>query len=95
MITRTITATTIESSNITFEKGTPVITLNAPVTVSGVVDGTKALKEVRKLYGATANVTALKEVNDVYEISVEDFMKHATKVKAPAPELTPIVDGEL
>jgi hypothetical protein len=85
-IVRTITATTIESATVKFEKGKPVVTPNAPITVNGVIAEEKATKEVRKAYGANAQVTELKEVNDVYEISVENFIKHATKVVAPTPE---------
>jgi hypothetical protein len=83
-IMRTITATTIESANVTFKKGLPVVEKNAPITVNGVIAEDKALKEIRKTYGNTAQVTALNEVNDIYEISVEDFIKYATKIVAPS-----------
>jgi len=83
-ITRTITATTIKSANVTFVKGVPTVTENLPLTINGIVAEDKALKEVRKVYGATAQVTDTMEVNDVYEISVDDFIKYATKVEAPA-----------
>ena len=63
------------------------MTENAPVTVNGTVDGEKALKEIRKIYGATANISALTEFNDVYEISVEDFMKYAKKVELKNEEI--------
>lgn len=86
-IVRTITATTINSSNITFIAGKPIITENKPITVNGTIDEPKALKEVRKAYGEKAQITDTTEVNDVYEISVEDFMKYATKVVEPTPEL--------
>lgn len=85
-IVRTITATTINSANVSFEKGAPIVKENAPLTVNGVIAEDKALKEVRKAYGATAQVTGLSEVNDVYEISVEDFIKYSKKVIAPTPE---------
>lgn len=85
-IVRTITATTIESANVTFANGKPVVTPNEPIIMSGVVGEEKALKEVRKVYGNTANVTEVKAVNDVYEISVEDFIKNAKKVVAPTKE---------
>jgi hypothetical protein len=85
-IVRTITATTIESAIVTFEKGKPVVKANAPLTINGVVAEDKALKEVRKAYGANAQVTEVKSVDDIYEISVEDFIKYAKKVVAPTPE---------
>lgn len=85
-IVRTITATTIDSANVLFEKGVPVITPNAAIVVNGVVTEEKALKAVRKTYGLNTQVTAITAVNDVYEISVEDFIKHAKKVVIPAAE---------
>lgn len=85
-IVRTITATTIESANITFVNGNVDAKPNAPIVVNGTITEEKALKEVRKEYGATAVVVKLSEVNDVYEISVEDFLKYAKKVENPTTE---------
>lgn len=84
MITRAITSTTIQSANISFKEGTPELTVNDPITVSGVISEEKALKVARKTYGETAQVTAVTSIDDVYEISVEDFMKYAKKVEIPA-----------
>jgi hypothetical protein len=77
---RTITATTINSSNVKFEKNAPVVTANEPITITGIVDEDKALKAVRKAYGQTAQVASIVQVDDVYEMSVADFMKYAKKV---------------
>lgn len=85
-IIRTITATTIESAIVTFKDGKPSAKNNEPITVNGVIAEDKALKEIRKKYGENAQVTGIKSVDDVYEISVEDFIKNATKVVAPTPE---------
>jgi hypothetical protein len=84
-ITRTITATTIESAIVIFEKGVPVVKPNKSITVNGEITEEKALKEVRKAYGMNSQITALNKVDDVYEISVEDFIKYAKKV---VPEVT-------
>jgi hypothetical protein len=85
-ITRTITATTISSGNVSFKNGKPIVTPNDPITLNGIIPEDKAIKEVRKAYGATAQVTEIKSVDDVYEINVDDFIKYATKVVAPTPE---------
>lgn len=85
-IVRTITATTIKSANLKFENGKPVATENVPFTVNGVLTMEKAQKEVTKKYGQFAQVTDIKAVDDVYEISVEDFIKHAKKVEQPTAE---------
>ncbi len=91
-IERTITATTIESANVTFEKGKPVIKNNEPLTVNGNITEDKALKEVRKAYGEMAQVTSLAVIDDRYEISVEDFIKYATKIETPTEEATPAAE---
>jgi hypothetical protein len=85
-IVRTITASTIESANVTFEKGKPVVKANEPLTVNGIIKEDKALKEVRKAYGELAQVTSINSVDAMYEISVEDFIKYATKVEQPTAE---------
>jgi hypothetical protein len=85
-IIRTITATTIESANVSFEKGAPVLAVNKPIVANGIIPADKALKAVRKAYGSSAQVTDIKAVDAVYEISVEDFIKYAKKIEAPTPE---------
>lgn len=80
VITRTITATTIESARVIFEMGTPVAKENPAITVNGIIAEDKALKEVRKAYGENTQVTNIVVVDDIYEISVDDFIKYATKV---------------
>jgi hypothetical protein len=82
-ITRTITATIIYPLIFKMENGKPTPEGTNPITVNGVLSEEKALKEVRKIYGQNAFVSSIKEVNDVYEISVDDFMKYATKVEVP------------
>lgn len=91
-IERTITATTIESANVVFEKGVPKVTPNKPITVNGNIAEDKALKEVRKAYGEMAQVTSINVVDDRYEISVEDFIKYATKIEKPTEEEKPAAE---
>lgn len=86
MITRTITATTIESALITFKDNKPEVVSQKPITVNGSLTENEALRAVRKAYGQNAQVTALKEINEVFEISVEDFMKYAKKVEIKPEE---------
>lgn len=85
-IVRTITATTIESAVVTFKNGKPEVTTNSPIVVNGIVDEDKATKAVRKAYGKNSQVTNISSVDDIYEISVEDFIKYAKKVETPTPE---------
>jgi hypothetical protein len=86
-IVRTIVATTINSANVSISRdGILQATENDPIVMNGIINEEKALKEVRKAYGDSAQVTSIKSVNDVYEISVEDFIKYAKKVEAPTPD---------
>ena len=80
-ITRTITVTIVKSSNVLFKDGAPVVTPNADLTINGKVTEAKALKQIQKKYGATSLITSIENVDDTYEISVDDFMKHATKLE--------------
>jgi hypothetical protein len=85
-IVRTISAVTIKSANVSFVNGQPVVKSNDPIILNGNIAEEKALKEVRKAYGETAQITSITQVNDVYEISVSDFIKYATKIDKPNPE---------
>lgn len=85
-IVRSITETTVKSAVITFVKGQPIAKENKPIVVNGVIGEDKALKEVRKAYGETAYVTEINSIDNVYEISVEDFIKYAKIVEAPTAE---------
>jgi regulatory protein YycI of two-component signal transduction system YycFG len=85
MIQRTINVTIIKSVNVKFVGGKLVPTENAPLVVNGEIKEDKAIKAVRKAYGLSAQLTEIQVTQDMYEISVEDFMKYAKKVE-PKPE---------
>lgn len=85
-IQRTITATTILSSNVVLNSEGVETTENAPITVNGKISYDKALKLVRKTYGENAQIAVVNSIEDMYEISVEDFLKYATKVEAVSTE---------
>ena len=82
-ITRTITTATIRTATITMENGQIKAIEHTPITTHGNIDNDSALKLARKKYGKTANIVVLEVVSsdDEYEISVEDFIKHATKIE--------------
>lgn len=80
-IVRAITSSTIKSANVAFVEGKPVITENAPLTVMGSIKPEKAIKEVRKTYGESAQIAAIETADSFYEISVEDFIKYAKKIE--------------
>jgi len=82
-ITRTITESTINAVMIAIDNGQPVVRTLDPITVNGKINDEKALKVVRKIHGKTApvSIVSIDEKEVVYEISVDDFMKHAHRVE--------------
>ena len=80
-IIRTITSTTITSTKIHFEKGVPLLSENPIVVFNGSITPEKALKEIRKEFGETSTVVDITELKNVYEISVEDFLKYGKIVE--------------
>lgn len=85
-ITRTITSTTIRSAVVVVENGKVVTKENPSVTVNGTVENDKALKVVQSKYGKDNQyvILGVEPQEATYEISVEDFIAHATKVETPA-----------
>lgn len=80
-ITRTLTETTIKACKIGFEKGNPVAIDLDPIKVYGEVDEAKAVKMVKKVHGKEAAVHIREIITEdvVYEISLDDFIAHATR----------------
>lgn len=82
--TRTLATSTIKPCTITVKDGKPEITELEAVTVAGKVSEKEALKAVQKKYGKSSNIAiaSIEVVEDLYSISLEDFMKYATKKTA-------------
>lgn len=76
MATSTITAYTVEMVN-----GAPVAKALDPIVIMGKAKEKDALKAVKEKYGTVAvTIGEIKVDEATYEISVDDFMKYATKV---------------
>ena len=86
-ITRTIIETKIHSAKIDFVDGNPVATPLEPIIVHGNVSEESAKKIAVKKHGkeGTIVVSKIETAEKFYEISVEDFVKHA-KVVDKNPE---------
>lgn len=82
-ITRTMVESVIHSCVVKVIDGQPVTENLEPVTVMGKITEEKALKAVTKAHGVKNGLAIVKiEESEVkYEISVEDFMKHAKKIE--------------
>lgn len=82
-ITRTMIESVIHACVVKVVDGTPVTETLEPVTVMGKITEDKAIKVVAKTYGKSNGLAIVKiEENEVkYEISVDDFMKHAKKIE--------------
>lgn len=81
-ITRTMATSTIHSVMLTMENDQPKVEKLEPVVVTGKATEETALKTLKSIHGKNApvSVTKIETSEDVYEISVEDFLKYATKI---------------
>jgi hypothetical protein len=79
-ITRTMATSEIKGYRVKVEKGVPSAETLDPIVMGGKVKEKDALKALEKQYGKGVIVGDIVVSEDVYEISVEDFLKYATKV---------------
>ena len=81
-ITRTMVESTVHGCMIEIVDGQPTTKTLEPVTVMGKCTNEKAMKVLTGAYGKIAGMAVVKveETESLYEISVEDFMKHAKKI---------------
>lgn len=80
-ITRSLVTSTIKAFTVDFTDGNPVAKALDPVTIVGKAKEKDAIKAVRNAYNITAfTIGEIVYSESVYEISVEDFMKYATKI---------------
>lgn len=91
-ICRTMATSTITAYTVKMENGLPVAEALDPITIMGKAKEKDALKAVKEKYGTVAvTIGEIKIEEATYEISVDDFIKHATKVEnetAKADEAT-------
>lgn len=81
-ITRTMTTSTIKGFKLKIVDGAPSVETLDPVTIMGNANEKHALKALREVYGKDNSITvgSIETSEETYEISVDDFMKYATKV---------------
>ena len=82
-ITRTMATSEIHAYRMVMKEGKPEVETLPVLTIGGKATVKDAEKALRKQYGKVAPVVVsnIKVNEDVYEISVEDFMKYAKKVE--------------
>lgn len=81
---RTLTESTINAYSVTIqENGKPAVSEIEPVTVYGKISEAQALKEMKKIYPDRKSLAISKITeNEVqYEISVDEFVKHAKRIE--------------
>lgn len=78
-ITRTMATSQITGYRIKVVNGAPSVETLPTLTVGGKAKEKDALKALEKEYGKGVTVGSIDISEDVYEISVEDFLKYATK----------------
>ena len=81
-ITRTMATSTINAFKLSMVDGHPVVANLEPLVVMGKAREKDALKALKKVHGDLTGITvgSIEVSEDTYEISVEDFVKYATKV---------------
>lgn len=81
-IQRKMVETKIHGCVVVSENGAPTINPLDPITVYGVVNERAATRELKNVYGKEKVIMVSKiESEEVqYEISVEDFIKNATRI---------------
>ncbi len=81
MITRTITTSKIYASTVSYENGEIKLEDMPYIVEEGKISNEKALKIVQKKYGKGNQyvIRAVEEVNELYGMSIKDFMRGATK----------------
>ena len=85
-ITRTMATSSIHAYRLTMKDDKPVVETLPVMVVNGKATQKDAERLLRSEYGKNAPIT-VKEIivsEDVYEISVADFMKYAKKVSKDA-----------
>lgn len=89
-ITRTMATSEIHAVRLTMIEGKPEVEQLPVMVIGGKATARDAEKALRKEYGKNApiTVTEIKVSEDVYEISVGDFMKYAKKVEKTSEEPT-------
>lgn len=82
-ITRTMCTSTVHAYTLSIVDGKPVAKELEPVVVMGKAKEKDALKVLKDKYGSTTAITVgkIQVEESTYEISVEDFVKYATKVE--------------
>lgn len=78
-ITRTLATSEITSYKVVVKDGVPTVETMPVLTIAGKAKEKDAMKALKKAYGEGVTVGAIKVEEAVYEISVDDFVKYATK----------------
>lgn len=94
-IVRTMTTSTIKAFLTKVENGKPVIDELEPLSVMGKCSEKEALKALREKHGKTSAITISSIVvsEEVYEISVADFIKYAKKVEKSSDISEPVSEA--
>lgn len=81
-IVRTMATSTINAFKLEIVDGKPEAKALEPVTIMGKAKEKDALKALKETLGSVNGVTigSIEVSEDTYEISVDDFLKYATKV---------------
>lgn len=81
-ICRTMSTSTINAFKLEVVDGKPEAKALDPITIMGKAKEKDALKALKEVHGDKQGITigSIEVSEDTYEISVDDFLKYATKV---------------
>lgn len=82
-ICRTMATSTINAFTLEMVDGKPTVKNLPTITVMGKATEKDALKALREIHGKNKSITvgSIEVTEDTYEISVDDFIKCATKIE--------------
>lgn len=95
-ITRTMATSEITGYKLTVVDGKPNVEELPKITIAGKAKEKDAMKALKDAYGKDVNITVgnITVSEDVYEISVEDFVKYAKKKGSEPSEEVAKTTGE-
>lgn len=77
-LTREVTKTTVKLGRVVTENGVPQFESLEDIVLLGNVDAEKAQKQASKMFDFPVTVIEVQADTVVYQMPVEEFMKHAT-----------------
>ena len=96
--TRTIASSIAKIAIVDIVQGVPTVILNEEVFFDGKITHEKAVKLIKKsgtYVGRNFTVVEVVNVNTTYEITLEKFLEHATKIPLPRTDTDEVTEEQI